>query len=102
MKYLLLLLLLTACASAPLTEEEREELEYYEQERVLAYEQWKKSCISRKRIIFVYNPWKPCRSGDCIPSKWDWRYDFDRERPMIGNAYQCISRTQIQEIFRGR
>ncbi|MEK0326479.1 MAG: hypothetical protein QQN63_12335 [Nitrosopumilus sp.] len=85
----------------PLTEEQIEEQEYYEQERVLAYLQWKKWCISGDGVIFAYKPWKICRGGDCIPSKWDWRYDFDRERPMFGNSYTCVSRTRMREIMRG-
>ena len=100
MKFLLLLFLLASCVSVPLTEEQIEEREYYEQERVLAYEQWKSNCTSGGKMIFGKNPWKLCRSGDCIPSKWDWRYDFDKERPMVGNAYQCVTRSQMREILR--
>ena len=100
MKYLPLLLLLISCASAPLTEEEREELEYYEQERALAYLQWKANCLSGDGVIYTYKPWRLCRGNNCIPSKWDWRYDFDRDRPMLGNSYQCVSRRQMQDILR--
>ena len=100
MKYLLILLL-TACVSTPLTEEQVFEREYWEQERQLAYVQWKTNCTSGGKMIFGKNPWKLCRSGDCIPSKWDWRYDFDRERPMHGNAYKCITRADMREIMRG-
>jgi len=99
-KYLPLLLLLTACVSTPLTEEQVEERAYYEQERQLAYEQWRANCISKNGVIYVYDPWRVCRGNNCIPHKWDWRYDFDRERPMHGNAYQCITRAQLREVMR--
>ena len=95
----LLLTVLVGCASAPLTEEQIEEREYYEQERVLAYLQWKTQCLAYDGLIFAYKPWKPCRGGDCIPSKREWRYDFDRERPMFGNSYTCVSRTRMREIM---
>ena len=106
MRYLLLLLLmilLVGCASVPLTEEQIEEKEYWEQERQIAYLQWRDSCISpdgANGVIYVYKPFKMCRGRNCIPNKWDWRYDFDRERPMLGNAYMCISRAQMREIMR--
>ena len=99
MKYLPLLFLLVACSSVPLTEEQLEERAYEEQERVTAYEQWKVNCIANNRVIYVYDPWMPCRGNDCIPSKWDWRYDFYRERPMVGNTYQCVTREKMQSIF---
>ena len=98
---LILLMLLAGCAGVPLTEEQREEKEYYEQERGLAWEQWKAWCLSGNGVIYAYNPWKPCRRKNCIPSKWDWNYDFTRDRPALGNAYQCVTRTQLREILRG-
>ena len=103
MKYLLILLL-TACVSTPLTEEQVFEREYWEQERQLAYVQWKAWCLSPdglNGVIYAYKPMSLCRSGNCIPRKWDWRYDFDRERPMHGNAYKCITRADMREIMRG-
>ena len=102
-KYALVLLMILSfggCASEPLTEEQREEKEYWEQERQLAYLQWKTNCIVQRKIVFIYNAISPCSGRDCIPRRWDWRYDFDRERPMHGNAYQCISRADLREIMR--
>jgi len=99
-KYLLLLLLLTGCASVQLTEEEIEEREYYEQERALAYLQWKKGCAAGNGIVFAYKPWTMCRRDNCIPHKRDWDYDYARERPKLGNTYTCVSRAQLRNIFR--
>ena len=94
MKYLLILLL-AACVSTPLTEEQVFEREYAEQERQMAYLQWKANCLSSDGIIYVYKPWRLCRGRNCIPNKWDWRYNFDKDRPMLGNSYQCITRSQM-------
>ena len=84
----------------PLTEEQREELAVAEQERITDYKQWKAQCSANGHVIFAYRPMSSCRGRDCVPSKWDWRYDFDRERPMHGNAYKCITRADLREIMR--
>ena len=103
MKYSpLLLILLVGCAGAPLTEEQIEEREYWEQERVLAYLQWEAQCKANRNVILIYKASRTCRNHKgCIPTKWDWRYDFDKERPRHGNAYKCISRAQLRDILRG-
>ncbi len=99
----LLIVLLVGCAGEPLTEEQIFEKEYEEQERKIAYLSWKEWCLSSdgaNGVIFAYKPMSPCRGNNCIPHRWDWRYDFERERPMVGNTYKCISRPQLREIMR--
>ena len=99
MKFLPLLLLLVSCASDPLTQEQIEEREYEEVERASAYLMWEAKCKADGNIIFVYNPTRLCRKRDCIPSQWDWRYDFEKERPKSGNSYQCVTSGQIRSIL---
>ena len=98
---LLAILVIASCApSVPLTEEQREERQYADQERRLAYFRWEASCFEQKGVVYAYNPQRPCggRRG-CVPHKWDWDYDFERERPRVGNIYTCVSREQLRRAL---
>ena len=98
---LLAILVIASCApSVPLTEEQLEEKEYAEQDRRLAYFRWEAACFANRRVVYAYNPQRPCgnRRG-CVPHKWDWDYDFERERPRVGNIYTCVSREQLRRAL---
>lgn len=102
MKYLSLLLLILViggCARTPLTEEEREEREYAEADRKNLYIMWEKDCIKAGGIIYSYNTTCGVKRN-CIPSKWDWRYNSKKEKPYFGNNVVCVSPRQLREIFR--
>jgi len=101
MRYLILILLIS-CAT-PLTEEEQFDKEYLENDRKAQYERWAAACRADPNVgIFGNNPVRPCRSirKKCIPHKWDWDWDHERERPELGNAYQCVSKRQIEDFMR--
>ena len=96
MKYMLILLLLVGCAGEPLTEDEIFEKEYEEAVRKEAYVRWEKSCLAAKGIIFVYKASRPHRRGQ-VPREWDWKYNHEKERPALGNAYQCVSKNEAMK-----
>jgi len=93
-KYLPILLLMFSCASEPLTEEQREEREYVEQDRKNRYVVWEKNC---RGVIFSNNASRLPRKG--IPDKWDWRWDEKRDRPALGNRVQCLSPAQMRQVL---
>ena len=97
---LLILLLLPACASAPLTEEEQFKKEYEEADRKNLYIMWEKECLANKGIIYSYDVSSMCPIRRCIPHRRDWSYNSERERPSTGNRVVCISRRQLDDMFR--
>ncbi len=97
---LLLISVLSGCASAPLTEEEKEEKEYIEQDRKNRYIAWEEDCSARGGVIFSYKPSRTCRRRGCVPDRFDWRWDEKRERPSVGNRIQCLSKSQANRVLR--
>ena len=96
---LLLILVISSCARTPLTEEEQFKREYEEADRKNLYIMWEKECIKSGGIVYSYNATCGVRKN-CIPSRWDWRYDSKRERPAVGNRVLCISPRQLDDLFR--
>ena len=97
--HILLILVISGCARTPLTEEEQFEREYAEADRKNMYIMWEDQCLKAKGIIYSYNVTCGVRRN-CIPSKYDWRYDSKRERPATGNRVLCISQRQLDDMFR--
>jgi hypothetical protein len=99
MNRLILILLLVACA--PLTEDEQFARDYNENDRKAQYARWEQWCLDSGGIVYYADPLKPCMSRrNCIPHRWDWRYDNETERPSLGNSVLCLSRDQLDEVLR--
>ena len=93
-------LLLVGCA-ANLTEEEIFQRDYEENDRKAQYVRWEKWCLDGGGVVYSDNPSRPCMSKrNCIPHRWDWRYDSESERPSLGNNVLCLSRSQMDEVLR--
>jgi hypothetical protein len=105
---LIALCFMLGCASEPLTAEEeavrveeQEERAYEEQDRKILYVAWEKRCLATEGVVMAFNPWRPCLNRrNCIPSKVDWSYNLDKDRPDYGNAVVCLSRADAEEMMR--
>lgn len=98
MKYIILLLLV-GCA-ANLTENEIFARDYEENDRRVQYARWEQWCHDSGGVIYYDNLLRPCMtSRNCIPHRWDWRWDSEMERPSLGNSVLCLSRGQIDEVL---
>ena len=99
MRYLLILLLV-GCVTT-LTEEQAFQKEYDEADRKIQYLLWEKQCITNGGFVFTYRPSRPCvNKRNCIPHRWDWKYDNEHERAKQGNKTVCLARGQMRDIFR--
>lgn len=100
MKQLLPLLVLFGCAT-PMTEEQREEREYKEQERKIAYVEWERRCNEKGWVVYTYDPVKHCRKRKgCIPHRWDWQYDAEKDGPKATNRTVCVPPQALREVLR--
>jgi len=91
---ILILLLLVGCTTTPMTEREREEIEYFETERRAQYLIWVEQCNLSNGVVFIYNPIKSCYGNrECIPDKFDWSH----ERRI--NRVQCVNPKSLERAL---
>ena len=72
-------------ACTPLTEVEREEATYNQQEHEVAWRLYEKACKAVGGHVY-WKTHRPCTRRECIPARHEWRHWYDEDGKLHWNS----------------